>query len=758
MAATEVEKGTVIAKVGYPLTHIRLVLAGTVEVTYPGGKFVLKKGDVLGICEVCNEVHFLGYAALEKVTYMEYPLRSLDQLKDLLKEQPELARVCLMSLFRQNSFLLEQCSNSEVRCSELYRNLVKDMGTYTSLSTQMRQKVNSVRGYEECTSYLVEEAPDLWLADYYSSLIKVYSGGLAPHLVAEPNVSLGMIRKGSLDCRKAFQILEGHEQYRQQMASVYFSEDGEDLFGGISGLYYHIDQSSREAKDLYEELLRICEQYSEVTDLSLPMHKDRIAELTSNVKKTDPDQEEEQASDAPMELVNSLNEILIYAGADWEDADSFRRHISTLRKLKDIDAMDDDTVKLRKAITQEFYGLYTVLFIKAVKDPNPPLPVKMFLYFGYCDEELAGPENCQILAKLARSIKADGSAGVYTLYDWLLAIYEGRKNPSRDEFESDYNDYLHKQQVAGNITPQELQQLASNPMGRVGYEMKNLFPMVNRMTFGRITTFCPIFAKQNVLKDLESTYVTAKSLGAAIEKIRTIDFSAFYRESLDKENIDVMSKEPIHLEYLPDIILMPNVGVRGVMWQEIEGKVRNSPARMCVSIFHMDDLQNTMIRLAGEFRWEMCKRVQGARWNDITDKSLTSEYFDYVQFYRKNRDLSNEAKEKVKNSLQRAKNSFKEMFVRDYLIWILFEAAGSPRLNKVSKSILFTYCPFRKEICDKLMVNPLYQEPIEHYRFKEAQRLHRLDTLSKKIVNMGRDVPGTLKNEILYAQGIPPLH
>lgn len=198
---------------------------------------------------------------------------------------------------------------------------------------------------------------------------------------------------------------------------------------------------------------------------------------------------------------------------------------------------------------------------------------------------------------------------------------------------------------------------------------------------------------------------------------------------------------------------MPNVGIRGVMWQEIEGKRRNSPGRMVFSIFHLEDLKSTFTHLTGEFRWELCKRVQGNRWNDVSISSLTSEYFDYIQFYRKNHDLSTEAKEKVKSSLQRAKNSFKEMFVKDYMIWVLFEGAGSPRLNKVARQIMFTYCPFPEDICNTLAQNPLYADLLDRRKIKVAQGLHHLDVLTRKLQNGNIPVPETVAQERYYLSG-----
>ena len=211
-----------------------------------------------------------------------------------------------------------------------------------------------------------------------------------------------------------------------------------------------------------------------------------------------------------------------------------------------------------------------------------------------------------------------------------------------------------------------------------------------------------------------------------------------------------IAKESIGVEILPDVILMPNVGIRGVMWQEIEGRKRTTPSRMMLSLFQMEDLGNILVRLTGEYRWEMCKRIQGARWNDVSEPSLTSEYFDYIQFYKKNRELSADAKDKVKLSMQKAKNSYKEMFIRDYESWIIYEGAGSPRLNKVARTILFTHCPFAKEIRDKLKANPLYKETMDRYDIKLSQKVHHMNNLCQKLKNTGVEIPEEITRQRAY--------
>ena len=288
-------------------------------------------------------------------------------------------------------------------------------------------------------------------------------------------------------------------------------------------------------------------------------------------------------------------------------------------------------------------------------------------------------------------------------------------------------------------------------MAKVRYELENLFPSANKVTYGRVTTFCPLFTAENMLKDLRDSFVTPEKVESALTMLKKVDFSAFYRETIDYELAQVMNREPMHVEYLPDIILMPNAGIRGSLWQEIEGRKRNSPSRMILPAFYMESLDTAIVRMTGEFRWEMCKRIQSGRWNDVSEPSLTSEYFDYMQFYKKNTELSKDAKEKLQNSLVRAKNSFREMFVRDYITWIFYESSGSARMNKVARRILFLYCPLPASMDAGLEQNPMFSELLSRQRILSGQRVQKLSMLRQKLRNSNTPVPDYLEQEIAFA-------
>lgn len=440
------------------------------------------------------------------------------------------------------------------------------------------------------------------------------------------------------------------------------------------------------------------------------------------------------------ELAGSLNKILLFAGCDEKLEKDFRSNIAAYKKLSDKNGSDEHAVSLRRKIAELFYKVYEAAFKAGIKAESIPPVVSMFFNFGYVDEELAGMENAVYLYGLIQEMPTDPDRNVYSFYQWLMAVYTGKKEPSRNEMDMDYRDYLHEQKRMKRIDQKQEAALLQSNISKVIFEMTNMFPVINRLTFGQLSIFCPVFSEHNVFRPLDADLVTAEKVTAEIDEIRHKDFRAFYREtmfSVREKDINEM----IEVEVLPDVILMPNIGGRSIMWQEIEGKKRTTPARMMCSIFHTEEFALSMMRLAGEFRWEMCKRAQGVRWNDVSDPSLTSEYCDYVQFYRKNKDLSADAKEKIKTQLARVRNNNKAMFASDYIMWLKFESAGLPRLNKVARNILFTYCPFPKEIRNKIGANPLYRQAIDKYNVINSRKLHRITLLYRKLENSPGGVP-----------------
>lgn len=450
-------------------------------------------------------------------------------------------------------------------------------------------------------------------------------------------------------------------------------------------------------------------------------------------------------------LTGSLEKILKFAGCEEELTGSFRDSVAAYKKLSNKNDDAPATAQLRRKIADLFYKVYEAAFRVSVRTGAIPPIIRMFFDFGYVDEEIAGMENAVYLYGLTQNMPTCPEKGVYSIYEWLTAIYQGKKEPSRNEMDMDYRDYILEQKRMGRLTQGQEEALMQNNGSKVIYELTNMFPVINRLTFGQLSIFCPLFSSHNLFKPAEAALVTADKVTEAIENIRDKDFKAFYRETR-YYNQERGINEQVEVEILPDIILMPNIGSRSIMWQEIEGKKRTTPSRMMLSVFHTEDLAQCIMRLTGEFRWEMCKRVQGARWNDVTEPSLTSEYCDYVQFYRNNKELSPDTKEKVKQQLVRARNNYRTMFVSDYISWLLYESAGSPRLNKVARTILFTYCPFKKEVRERIGANPLYKQAIERYNIMNAKTSRRITLLYRKLENTPDGVPEEIEEYKNYLE------
>lgn len=445
-------------------------------------------------------------------------------------------------------------------------------------------------------------------------------------------------------------------------------------------------------------------------------------------------------------LQNSLDKIIAYSRLGEEDSKTLKSLMNTFKKDSNKLSSDDDMRILRKRLTDMFYKLYYNVFIHSLDDDNIPNYISMFLNFGYIDEELVSENTLMSLYRIVHNIEnICNSDHVYTMYNWLKHIFWGEKEPSRNSLDQNYEEYVREQARLGKI--KEADALGDNDM-KLRYEINNMFLQTHRMTYGRVSSFVPFLIEDNVFKAPESMLVSSDALMKLIDHARSIDFSLFFRSTVYSNESIGINKEYIYEEVLPDIILTPCIGSYGAMWQEIAGRKRTTSARFMFPIFCNVRLDSLMLNVLGHFRWELCKRIQGTYWNNVSEKSLTSEFYDYLQFYRKNRDLTDNAKDKIKSTLTSARNNFSEVFARDYELWITYESRGSSRLNKVSRLIMAKYCPFNKAIRHNLKLNPTYTKDIEIYERNCAVQKKHFDLLCRSLEAKAISVP----DEIIEAK------
>lgn len=739
MAIKEFPAGEILFQSEQPVTSIHLITRGTVQATYPGGSFQLTKGDVIGICELHLGSYYIAYQTTEPVSLAPYPC-SKAQLSDLMSSNVEMSGRIIFSLYKQLRAILDQYEQARTDCDQFYHYLMDSYAQYSSFCTKHGVSARALPGLETLSELVLDEAVPDWLGGYYAQFLSLVKNSASKKMSSA--FMFGLLSKANDDIHQVISICRILYDYKADLIGLLMNENRLDLFDFYAGLLYRIGSNEADSTALQAVISDMMVQLESHASIDHDMYEKRVSEYHDRLHSLSAHTgDSTDAAGSSADIIDSLNTILSYSQVDEETAFAFKVAVEQFRKMTDKNSSDDSARKLRQKITKLFYDVYEKAFLRSLHDESIPKAVKMFFNFGYVDEQLAGMKNAAYLCSIVDYLPTDPSKGLYTLYEWLLAIYKGKKSPSRNEFDTDYQAYVHELKTSGKITAAEETTMLGDNEKMVLFELQSVFPSINKITFGRISSFCPVFSEHNILKDLDTSLVSVASVEEAFNHIRSVDFSAYYRDTI-YTNADLgIAKEYISVEVLPDIILMPNMGIRGVMWQEIEGRKRTTPSRMMVSIFQMEDLTNIFIRLTADFRWEMCKRIQGPRWNDVTEPSLTSEYFDYIQFYKKNHELSTDAKEKIKLSMQKAKNSFKEMFIRDYESWVLYEGAGSPRLNKIARAILFSYCPFSKGIRDTLKANPLYKETMERYDVNLGQRLHHYNNLFQKIKNSGDPIP-----------------
>ncbi|WP_051656676.1 Crp/Fnr family transcriptional regulator [Butyrivibrio sp. AE3004] len=692
----------ILHKAGDKVETLEIIVKGSVSISIDGKFVPVGIGTLLGCAEKPGENYAYTYTANEETSVYSYSFTSVDDIYKIVNSNPKISPILASATVKNVVLGLDKYYEDYDDILADFKRLDTEKDEYPMLAVSVGAEVEDFPELEDIEPPVKPYALSEWQEKFYRSMYANEEIMKKGCYIRSCDIANGIIMHG-------IEALAFIGACRQQL-----SECKKEYTGTISKFRSTIG-----------------------------LLKAKSDEMKRNGS---------EGAITEIDIHNALNTIIQYADADETASENFRSIITQFKNTPTRYDTSDESRALRRSVAKDFYTIYTSAFLRSISDTQVPSEVMMFLMFGFVDEELAGLENTRQLYALMKTYKPDPNGYVITIYEWLIKIYQMELEPSRNEFDEDYFTALRTLKTNGDITEEEMEQMKNSPIDRLTFEIRNLLVLGNRMTFGRPSMFVPVFDSENVVRPLDTAYVTAQKINDFYTYIRSIDYTIFCRQSVFSNPEIGITQAFIDVDITPYMILMPNMGSRASLWQEIEGKKRNTPARFIISIFNTETLEDVMIRLCGEFRWEMCKTVQGVHWNDVTDPSLTSMYCDYLQFYKKNHTLSSEMKEKLRTDLKRYSNNYKNVFVGDYTNYIKFEAGASPRLNKVAREILFTFCAFSKEYRDKLADNPQYGELIKKHTAHKNSLLRPISNTIRKVQNEGFEVPQELKDQYAFLQ------
>ncbi|WCL51384.1 cyclic nucleotide-binding domain-containing protein [Leptospira sp. GIMC2001] len=456
------------------------------------------------------------------------------------------------------------------------------------------------------------------------------------------------------------------------------------------------------------------------------------------------------------ELQNSASQILNYASLPAEAVKEFSALMIKLKSLKNPLDSEPDIRKLRRNITKTYWDVYRSCFVKNLTSgTNGPKPVQLMMQFGFFDESLLDDEHIGFLASnLNPSPRYSEPVPVHYGTEWLNQVYNKQVPTSIDELGQTFFEKVKLESKDVNYKKEsDLPPHLDSPEARLAYEMQAMYEPNARLTSGGPATHLPILTRYHVSIPLDKCFVTKENVYKTIMDILNVDYTAFNREIIYKNEPLGIRSEFIQKSVIPDLIVIPSIGPKIMMWQDLSifrgAGSKESRGRIIVPHFVTGDLKTMLLETIAAFRWELCKNILGPDWNNVGMPSITADYTDYVQFFKKNKDLSIEIKEKLSAEFKRFRTD-RDKFANDYLLWMKYESEGVQRLNRVVRAIFYRHIPFHKDIRDKISTQPAYMELQNRFKNIRSRQHKEHENRYKKYANEAGMLPDVLQENLNY--------
>jgi len=442
---------------------------------------------------------------------------------------------------------------------------------------------------------------------------------------------------------------------------------------------------------------------------------------------------------------NSLHQVFEFALSEKEFQTNFLKALNIFKNMKNPFDTETEGRKIRRALAKYYWELYGQVYVRNKSQSSTPLPARLLLHFGYLDDGLMEEQQIPELHEMLLRSSEQSKFPIYHEEEFLSGLYEGKFTPSINEMGLTYEQHLQEQGKTKSSKDKE-RSTGDENINRVLYEINHRVATTVSVCSGSTATAFPILTSMIMKGSPTNFHVSKKKLESTVLQLRDIDFSVFFRETVAKLD---NAREVIEEEVIPNIIMLPSLGSKTMLWQELDGTNRKSRGRIVVPTLFMGDILRSLAHTFACFRYELNRSIKGGGWRDPVEGGLTGIYLDYVQFYKKNSKLSVETKEKVTEKFKSIRDD-RNRFADDYILWVLYEKDGIPKLNTVVRDIFYKNIRFKKEVRDKLSAMPAFSEIATRFKNVYNREITQYERKFKKYRNEAGELPESLQKFMDY--------
>ncbi len=552
----------------------------------------------------------------------------------------------------------------------------------------------------------------------------------------------------------------------EELSILFGSEDSWASFLVDNDGYRMLETADRLSSDFLKNLLSLAAKlnsfYKEISGREIiqiyPGLK-RLHELYISSKERSPQPSPAQALDEEPasrpkkagnvvhQYKNSLAQIFEFALSDKEFQKNFLKYLNDFKKMKNPFDTEIEGRKIRRTLAKAYWDLYGQVFVRSKNAPHMPPAARMMLHFGFLDDDLVEEFQIEELHDLLHRSSEKTMYPIYLEEEFLNAIYENKVQPSINEMGLRYEEYLREIGKTKSVKGAEASS-ENDPVSKVLYEVNSRITHTVSVCSGSTATAFPILTSMVMRGSPTGLHISKKKLESIISTLRDIDFSVFYRETVAKLDY---AREIIEEEIFPNFILIPSFGTKTMLWQELEGTNRRSRGRIVIPVLFMGDILRNMAHTFACFRYELNRSIKGGQWRDPVEGGLTGVYLDYVQFYKKNPRLSVETKEKIAEKFRNIRDD-RNRFADDYILWVLFEKDGIPKLNGVVREIFYKNIRFKKEVRKNLEGMPAFSEIATRFKNVHTRELGNFQRKFKKYADESGVLPEQLQKYLDFLE------